>query len=328
MNHISELGRLSLGSRLKRLSDYLITEVNAIYKANGINFEASSFPLLSLLEKYGPQSLRDAEIKLGTSHSYISQKAKYLQKSGLIEMRIDPNDARSKHMALSAQGIALIEKMQPIWKSLDIAFARLLGDQERKIFQELSNLETSLLRAGSLRQDVAKEMNSHVSYDQIEIVDYTDDLREKFCQLNLEWLEKSFVLQEFDHNVFSDPRKHIIEKGGAVFFAVMNGQAVGTAALYPEDKTSFELCKMGVDPRYRGHGIGRKMVEAGIEKARLLGAQNLTLLTHSGKLAPAVRLYKKLGFTPIPMTDHDVEKYGQGRVDLRMTLSLKKSKAA
>ncbi len=29
MNHISELGRLSLGSRLKRLSDYLITEVNA-----------------------------------------------------------------------------------------------------------------------------------------------------------------------------------------------------------------------------------------------------------------------------------------------------------
>ena len=140
MNHISELGRLSLGSRLKRLSDYLITEVNAIYKANGINFESSSFPLLSLLEKYGPQSLRDAEIKLGTSHSYISQKAKYLQKSGLIEMTVDPNDARSKYMALSAQGIALIEKMQPIWKSLDIAFARLLGDHERKIFQELSKL--------------------------------------------------------------------------------------------------------------------------------------------------------------------------------------------
>ena len=63
MEHLSELGRLGLGSRMKRFSDYLISEVNTIYKNAGIDFEASCFPLLTLLERYGAMTLRQAEEK-------------------------------------------------------------------------------------------------------------------------------------------------------------------------------------------------------------------------------------------------------------------------
>lgn len=321
MQHLNELGRIGLGSRMKRFSDYMMTEVNAIYKNAGIDFEASCFPLLSLLERYGPMSLRDAEQRLGTSHSYVSQKAKYLEGEGLIAITASQRDARSKDMHLTAEGIKLIEKARPCWKALDIAFARLLGDDERMIFQALTTLEKRLMDAPLLRRTVG-DLLQPSSGGEVEIVDFQPRLARDFAELNLEWLEKSFTLMEFDHNVFADPKKYIIDKGGDIFFALLDGKAVGTAALYPESDDSFELCKMSVDPRHRGLGIGRKMVEEGIRRAQALGAKRVTLLTNSHKLAPAIRLYRSMGFQEIPMTAEDIRKYGEGRVDLRMELAL------
>jgi hypothetical protein len=46
MDEFANLGRLGLGSRLKRISDYMFAEINAFYRENGIEFEASTFPLL------------------------------------------------------------------------------------------------------------------------------------------------------------------------------------------------------------------------------------------------------------------------------------------
>lgn len=326
MNHMNELGRLSLGSRMKRLSDYLITEVNAIYKANGIDFEASCFPLLTLLERRGPQTLRDAERHLGTSHSMVSQKAKYLKEHQLIDMTPCPRDARNKNLHLTQRGLELIERMRPLWKSMDIAFAKMLGEHEREIFKALGQLEQSMVADGTPLRDRVQALTSAPDTQHIRIADYSPEYHQDFCQLNLEWLEKSFVLQEFDHNVFKDPEKYILKKGGDIYMAILDGKAVGTAALYPEGDGVYELCKMGVDPRYRGHGIGRKLVEAGIERARAKGAHTLTLLTNSYKLAPAVRLYKDMGFTSIPLTPEDIKKYGEGRIDLRMELNLKTRK--
>lgn len=319
MEHLSELGRLGLGSRMKRFSDHMISEVNAIYKEAGIDFEASCFPLLTLLERYGPMSLREAEVKMKTSHSYVSQKAKYLKEEGLLEILSSERDARTKNMSLTEKGIDLINKVRPYWKAMDITFAKLLGDDERIIFQALSKLEEKLIHGPSIREEVAKLANTPA--DDFTIVDYAPEYREAFSALNLEWLEKAFVLQEFDYKAFEDPEKNIIRKGGDVFFALSDGKPIGTGALYPEED-HYELCKMGVDPRFRGKGIGRELVLAGIERAKQRGASKVTLTSNRHKLAPAVRLYQNLGFTEVPLKKEDTEKYGEGRVNIRMEFSL------
>lgn len=326
MEHLKNLGRIGLGSRMKRFGDYLIGEVNAIYKNDGIPFEASCFPLLSLVERYGPMSLRDAEQRLGTSHSYVSQKAKYLQKEKLITLRPSISDARSKEMHLTDRGRALIDRARPLWKAMDIAFARLLGEDERKIFSALDALENRMMDAPALRQSVADMLRPADDGGKIEVADYSVAYASAFAELNLEWLEKNFTLQDFDYKVFEDPEKNLIKKGGDIWFAILDGRPVGTAALYPEAPGVLELCKMSVAPQCRGMGIGRLLAEEGIARARAMGVEKITLLTNSRKLAPALRMYRDLGFRDIPLTEEDTAKYGTGRVDVRMEMLLKAKK--
>jgi GNAT superfamily N-acetyltransferase len=61
------------------------------------------------------------------------------------------------------------------------------------------------------------------------------------------------------------------------------------------------LAKLAVVPAARGHGIGRRLVEACIEYARVRGVSRLTLESNS-QLASAIRLYEELGFAhrPVP----------------------------
>lgn len=50
-----------------------------------------------------------------------------------------------------------------------------------------------------------------------------------------------------------------------------------------------------VDENTRGKGIGRKLTEAAIEKARTAGAGNINLTSHPSRVA-ANQLYQKMGF--------------------------------
>jgi ribosomal protein S18 acetylase RimI-like enzyme len=67
-------------------------------------------------------------------------------------------------------------------------------------------------------------------------------------------------------------------------------------------------------------GIGQKLLEAAIARARGLGAIKLTLETNA-KLKSAVALYRKAGFQTATSSG---SKYA--RVDLVMELSLEESK--
>ena len=59
-----------------------------------------------------------------------------------------------------------------------------------------------------------------------------------------------------------------------------------------------EVKRMYVDPGWRGHGIGRALLETLIDKARALGYGTLRLGTLDDMTA-AQSLYRSLGFAPI-----------------------------
>ena len=56
-----------------------------------------------------------------------------------------------------------------------------------------------------------------------------------FYDLNIEWLEKYFFVEDYDKEVLSKPEKYIIERGGIILFAEFNNNIVGTVALMPTD---------------------------------------------------------------------------------------------
>ncbi len=129
----------------------------------------------------------------------------------------------------------------------------------------------------------------------VGIVDYADCYGDAFARLNIEWLEAYFVVEPIDREVLSNPRRNIIEPGGAILYACIGGQAVGTAALKCSGAGVFELTKMAVTARCQGMGIGRQLLCAALDRFHDLGGECLYLESNSS-LAAALALYESAGF--------------------------------
>ncbi|MFP7723039.1 GNAT family N-acetyltransferase [Lysobacter sp. A3-1-A15] len=132
------------------------------------------------------------------------------------------------------------------------------------------------------------------------MVDYDDRWRADFARLNIEWLERWFVVEPIDREVLSDPATHILAGGGRVLFAVdPDGRALGTVALLHTGGGVFELTKMAVDPASRGRGIGRRLVQGALRTFAGMEGREL-FLESSSKLGPALALYESVGFVHHP----------------------------
>lgn len=132
--------------------------------------------------------------------------------------------------------------------------------------------------------------------DALTIHDYSDALAIHFRDINAEWINAMFRLEDTDREVLDNPRAKIIDAGGVILFVEAPGLGiVGTCALQKTGPTAYELTKMGVRESARGLKAGEFLLAAVIERAMALGADPLYLLTNA-KCAAAIHLYEKLGF--------------------------------
>lgn len=134
----------------------------------------------------------------------------------------------------------------------------------------------------------------------VEIFEYKSEHQSWFEKLNRQWIEQYFWMEPVDVEVLQHPDQYIIEKGGAILMATCNGEIAGTVALKFVDKNVYEFTKMAVHEKYRGQKIGRALGEEAIQKAKKLGAQKIILYSNT-ILAPAIELYRKLGFVEVPV---------------------------
>lgn len=159
-----------------------------------------------------------------------------------------------------------------------------------------------------------------VSAHEVEIIEYRPEFREHFKRLNLEWIETFFIVEPSDVEVLSDPEGHVLQNGGAIFFARLENEIVGTCALVRRDATTYELAKMAVTPEAQGNQIGKKLGLAVIAKARERGARAVVLET-SDRLAPALALYATLGFVRIDPPPGHHSPYQRSNVFMRLDLT-------
>ena len=129
----------------------------------------------------------------------------------------------------------------------------------------------------------------------LQIVGFRPDLRQHFYRLNAAWLQKYFRMEPIDERVLSHPEEELLASGGAILFALLDGEAVGTCALKHDVDRVYELTKMAVDESRQGLGIGRALIDAAVAEFQRLGGATLFLETNS-KLIPAIRLYESVGF--------------------------------
>ncbi len=136
---------------------------------------------------------------------------------------------------------------------------------------------------------------------EINIINFQDNFEKDFFDLNIEWLEYFFQVEEYDYKVLSNSKKYIINKGGKIFFAESAGNIIGTVALMPtKNKLVFELTKMAVKPEYRNKGIGKKLLKKCIDYSKSNSYSSIILYSNK-KLNNAIHLYRNFGFKEIRM---------------------------
>ena len=136
---------------------------------------------------------------------------------------------------------------------------------------------------------------------EINIINFQDNFEKDFYDLNIEWLEYFFQVEEYDYEVLSNSKKYIINKGGKIFFAESAGNIIGTVALMPtKNKLVFELTKMAVKPDYRNKGIGKKLLKKCIDYSKSNNYSSIILYSNK-KLKNAIHLYRNFGFKEIKM---------------------------
>lgn len=134
----------------------------------------------------------------------------------------------------------------------------------------------------------------------IEIVEFYDELSEQIKTLNYEWLNKYFCLEEGDILSLSNPQKHIIDRGGHIYYAKLNDKIVGTASLLKKSEAIYELGKMAVTDKAQGCGIGSILLEHCLNVAKQKQIKTLILYSNT-ILKSAIHLYRKYGFNEIEL---------------------------
>lgn len=148
--------------------------------------------------------------------------------------------------------------------------------------------------------------------DIIDIIPFTEALTLPIKTLNYEWLERYFRIEDSDVVMLSDPKKHIIDTGGFIFYARLHGNIVGTVSLMKKTDDVYELGKMAVTHTAQGYGIGKRLMEHALSVAKQKGISTLILYSNTG-LHSAMHLYKSYGFQEVELEEALYE-----RADIKM----------
>jgi len=317
MDYLKTLGNLSLGSRLKRLSDQLVSEVSIIYNETDLTLNPNYFPLINLIAKMGPMGITQAAEYLSVSHPAISKLTNKMIQEDYLFKQPHPTDKRSSQLTLTKQSLAMIEQATPIWQALQKQLDYLDSLQSHTLLQAIEEYENNIKRL-NLAQSVLHELEQ--SNADIKIVNWDNSYKNDFKKLNMEWLDSIFngQLTEQDKQAVNHPERYYLAQGGYLFFAKQAETIVGCIAIKPVTNNHYEISKMAVSTKIQGQGIGRKLLLTALNKARDLQIKTISLETNS-QLSRALTLYQHFGFTE---QKHPNGKSDYQRADIYMELQL------
>lgn len=151
---------------------------------------------------------------------------------------------------------------------------------------------------------------------EVEIILYEDEYAGDFKKLNLEWLDKYNLTEEYDLVVLDDPRGKVLDSGGVIYLAKAGEEIVGSAGLMKEHEGVYELVKMAVTEKWQGKGISKLLLDACLAFAREKKFTMVTLYSNS-QLQRAIKMYEKYGFRHVKLENSPLL-----TADVRMELTL------
>lgn len=313
---LTKLGSAVLGSRLRLLSERLLTDASEVFALFGVDLKTKWFPVFHFIVTHPSASVTDVAEGIGLSHPGVIKTLKELKAAGLIQEKKDPNDGRRRLLIISPKGEEVAEKIQRPMRAARAVMDEIILATDHDLIKALDNLEEHLDRRSFL--DRMRAQKRLEDWRALQIIVAKAAHFPAFKRLNEAWISRYFTMEKADYQSLDDPQQYLIDPGGSVLVALYEGEVVGTAALQKMDDPDydFELVKMSVSPRAQGMGIGYQLGLSALDKAREMGAKRVYLETNS-ILQPAINLYQKLGFRVVKSRPSPYD-----RCDVQMAITL------
>lgn len=152
----------------------------------------------------------------------------------------------------------------------------------------------------------------------MKIVPYSPEYKNDFIEMNKAWILEMFVMEPEDEKELANIEPYI-EKGGQIFFALDDdGNAMASCMIAPREDGDWEIMKFAARGMYTGTGAGSACLKACIDYAKSLGLPKIIIVSNR-KCTHAVHLYRKFGFTEIPV---DKKKFPFDRADIAFEMNL------
>jgi DNA-binding MarR family transcriptional regulator len=169
MNLYQSLGYLVLGSRLRRLSEGFLAEINRAYQNEGIDFEASWFPVFYLLSKNNSLSIKELSEQTEVSHPAASQLITNLKNKKLVTSATCADDGRRQLVQLTDNGRELLAQILPVWDALLFAMDDVLTNDPacKNLLPSISALENAF-RSANLADRISDKLNVELNAETHE----------------------------------------------------------------------------------------------------------------------------------------------------------------
>jgi len=93
------------------------------------------FSLLMSLNRPQPPSIGEVSALLAMDRTTVTANVKPLERRGLVQVRVDPDDRRNRRLELTASGRALLAAAAPVWKRTHAATERRLKSSSPDILR-------------------------------------------------------------------------------------------------------------------------------------------------------------------------------------------------
>ena len=257
-------------------SPYTLTEARLLYDlAQGGQATASALG-------------RDLGLDLG----YLSRLLQDLKRRGLVRARRAAHDGRQSLLTLTAKGRRAFSVLDSRSRDATGAMLAPLPEHDRERLVGAMRTVEGLL--SNKRGEIA--LRSHRPGDLGWVVERHGALYAE----EYGWDERFEALVA---EIVARFVKHFDPALERCWIAEADGERVGAVLVVKQSRSTAKLRLLIVEPRARGRGLGRRLVEECIAFARAKGYRKLVLWTQSN-LAAARAIYKQCGFRRVRKERH------------------------
>ena len=251
--------------------------------------------LYEVAQSKNPTSTRLA-LDLDLDPGYLSRLLQSLRKRGLVRATASPRDARCRLLSLTSSGrkaFSLLDRRSK--EEVSGMLSKLPGAAQARLVDAMKTVE-ALLAENQDKEEARITLRDHRPGDLGWVVHRHGALyaQEYGYDERFEALVAGIVAK-FVHDF--DPACE------RCWIAERDGEAVGSVFVVRQSGTVAKLRLLLVEPRARGLGLGRRLVEECIGFARGKGYRKLVLWTQSD-LDAARAIYRGCGFQLVKSEKH------------------------